>query len=113
MVYADVISIIYDSTKSIRKTAVKLGVSCSRIKKVLISSGIYSTARSREIEELYSSGMEATDIADTLKISRSCVNLYLPYTRPNYGSENPTKNASNIRECRKKKQKNVDLIRIR
>ena len=93
---------LYEQTQSIKATARHMGIAESTVKKILISAGVYETARSREIAELYQSGI--LEIAEDLGVSAWCVLCYLPYTRGSRLTPSDTINAQRIRECRARKK---------
>lgn len=49
---------------------------------------------------MHQRGMTIGDIAETLGISTKAVQIYLPYTKGTYLTENKSKNAQNIRNFR-------------
>lgn len=93
----------YDSLQSIKEVALKYNMSVAKVRKILISEGIYENETSRQVQKLHEAGKSADEIAVTLEISMSCVNMYLPYTKGAYGSAAPTKNALAIRKHRERK----------
>lgn len=94
----------YRVTKSIKRTAIDLGVSHGVVKKVLITAGIYETPLTKRIRELQASGMPQKDIADLLKISESSVNMNSRYCRGTYLDSNKSENAIHIKEWRERKK---------
>ena len=76
-------------------------LSISKIKKILIAGGLWTTERSRLVQELFSryiaEGVEQDAamkrIADELKVSRVSVSVNLPYCSVVYNLENRSKNA--------------------
>lgn len=94
----------YQHLGSIRAVAKKNNISESKVKKILISNGAYSTDLSERILGLHNQGKTAEEIEATLKITKKVINVYLPYCKGEYNSEHPTKNALNIRRTRNKKK---------
>lgn len=90
----------YDQCQSIAETGRHFGVSDHKIRRVLISAGVYMTAQSREILKLYEEGLSPEEIGERLKLSRSAVFSNLPYSKGQYNSDTPTENAIRIRKCR-------------
>ena len=94
-----------------------ISLSRSKIQKILITGGCWSTERSREVQRLYeeytapiaSGGKELTSdeairsIAAFLGISSVSVSINLPYQKTVYDLEDKTPNAKNIERWRKKK----------
>lgn len=93
---------LYEKTKSIKETARHTHIAESTVKKILISEGVYETARSREIAELYNAGKNVHEIAKELNLTETCISSYLPYTRGSYLTPSETVNAKKIRKFRKK-----------
>ena len=100
----DLIIQTYKQLDSIRGTAFKLDISNTKVKKVLISHGLYESDRSREIAELRKQGMSYQQVADTLGISPTCVYANTPYEKGMYDSDTPTINALRIRKHKEKKK---------
>ncbi len=90
----------YEQCQSIAETGRHFGVSDHKIRRVLISAGVYMTAQSREILKLYKEGLSPEEIGERLKLSRSAVFSNLPYSKGQYNSDTPTENAIRIRKCR-------------
>ena len=92
-------------------------LSSSKIRKILITGGCWTTERSREIAELYElyttskndggygllEDQAAKKIAEVLKVSIVTVNVNLPYQNVVYKLENRSKNA--VRCARYKERK--------
>lgn len=55
-------------------------------------------------DNIWKSGTYASveNIAEKLRVSKSTVSAYLPYTKGVYLGENPSSNALKIRKCRAK-----------
>ena len=97
---ADEIVSFYNQCQSIAETGRHFGVSDHKIRRVLISAGVYMTAQSKEILKLYNQGFTPEEIGERLKLSRSAVFSNLPYSKGQYNSDTPTENAIRIRKCR-------------
>lgn len=85
-------------------------LSISKIQKILVSGGCWTTARSREVQALYYKYIRSMDsktavkrIAKDLEISAVSVNVNLPYGKVIYGLENKSGNAKRIERGRRKK----------
>lgn len=92
----------YEHLGSLRAVAAKNDISESKVKKKLISHGAYHTELGDKIEKLHKKGRTIKEIAEILNISEKTVNVYLPYQKGEYKSDNPTENAIRIRKCRNK-----------
>lgn len=94
---------VYADRKSIKGVKKIVGVSDHRIRKVLTANGIIINVTHKKILEMHSKGIPIADIANTLRISESVVQSYLPPVRPIY-KINPSVNALRIKKCREKKK---------
>ena len=92
----------YNRRKSIRSTAMVLGISQCTVHKVLVGYGVIDTPLIRRISELRRIGMNQKQIAETIGISASCVNKNTPYERGSYLNPSATVNAERIRKSRAK-----------
>ena len=70
----------YKNTNSIKKTAKNMGVSEEKTKKILITAGLYTGGKYKEIKELLEKGKTVDEIAEQLKMSPKQVRIFLPYT---------------------------------
>ena len=95
----------YESEEGIRAASRKLDVSEVKIRKVLITMGVYETERTREIAKLWDQGLRYAEIAEVLGVSKSCVYANTPYEKGMYLGDNPTKNAIRVRRCKEKKKR--------
>lgn len=93
-------------------------LSRTKLQKILITGGCWTTERSREIQWLYeeytapeekngkgmSSKEAVREIAEHLEISTVAVNINLPYGKGVYDLENKSANALRIDRCRARKR---------
>lgn len=93
----------YEDAHSIKKVACEFNISMAKVKKILVSERAFESDTSKRVMALSVAGKSAQEIAETLSISKSCVNMYLPYKKGTYGSDAPTINALRIRKCRERK----------
>lgn len=96
------VSEAYKKYESLSETARHIGISVSKVRKILIILGEYENETSQIVMKLYNSGMTVNEIAKELDCSTTCVNSYLPYCKGLYNSVSPSQNALNIRIHRKK-----------
>lgn len=87
-------------------------LSTSKIRKILITGGCWTTERSREVASLYNKYAKkmkpeetVKKIATTLDVSIPTVCMNLPYGRVVYGIEGKTSNAKRCDKWRTAKQK--------
>ena len=95
----------YRECESIKECARKFQCSEKKVRRLLITTGEYSTPLSNQINDLYSQGLSCMEISEKLGMRAKTVQDYLPYTKGQYLAENPTDNAIRIRACRKRKSK--------
>lgn len=76
---------VYQKSKSIKKTAEEIGTSVIKVRRVLITEGLWSSPTSKKILNLYNQGLATKDIAKMLAYTEKNVQAYLPYSRGFYG----------------------------
>ena len=69
---------------SMRATAEKFGISAMKVKKILVTGGLFQTETTDEIQRLYANGLTVKQISEIKNISVSNVNSYLPYEKVIY-----------------------------
>ena len=104
----------HTSLASFQKQLEEMGMKLSRTKvqKILITGGCWTTERSREVQEMYGKlrkkGVEPKEavkqIAEELEISTVSVNINLPYDKTVYNLEDKTSNAKRIDRWRSKRK---------
>lgn len=92
----------YLDTESVVKTAEKNGVSVVKVRKVLITEGLWSSKTSEEINHYVSLGKSTEEIASILCTTEKAVQQYLPYTRGIYMGDNRSVAALNSEDYRKR-----------
>lgn len=85
--------------------AAEFGITALKARKLLITAGVYSTAVSRQVAELYAGGTEIDQIMKITGLSRASVHSYLPYTKILYKLDELSANAERIRLYRERKKK--------
>ena len=78
----------YEITGSVKKTAEELGTSVIKVRRVLITEGLWSSPTSRKIMELIEQGLSTREIADRLNYTEKNVQAFSPYTKGEYGKSN-------------------------
>ena len=99
--YNDIIQ-TYQEIGSVKETAKKLGTYPIKVRRVLITEGLWHSNTSVQIGSLYKGGLSATDIAKQLFISEKNVQSYLPYTRGQYGGDKRSEEAIRSDEYRER-----------
>lgn len=74
-----------------------------KVRKLLISSGVYQTDISIRINELYKSGKTIKEIQEIVGLSAASVSGYLPYQKTVYNLEVSTDVANRLRKYRNRK----------
>ena len=94
-------------TGSIKQTVEETGFNEYKVRRVLITLGLWKSQRSREIQELLDQRLKKEDIAKRLFLSIKGVESYMPYTRgAYYGKE--TRDSFDSRNYRKRMRTAVD-----
>ena len=92
-----------EDAPSLSYVAESLGISKPKARKLLITAGYYSTALSRQIQELQREGLRISEIMERTGLGQTSVHCYLPYSKGAYNLENPTLYAEQGRLYRKRK----------
>lgn len=79
---------VYLQTGSVKETAERLKTYPIKVRRVLITEGLWSSRTSEAIGTLWNQGMTVEKIAEELCLSEKNIQSYLPYTRGQYGGEN-------------------------
>lgn len=87
----------YLQTNSTKKTARELKISEVKVRRVLITCGLWQSPTSEQIEDLHKKGLSVKEIAQQLYMSEKNVQAYLPYARGTYGG--PDKTAEAVRSA--------------
>lgn len=106
--FMDEVAAYFRSTKdpktmpegSIRDTAIKFGLTRTKVQKILITTGDYKTKQTAEIQGLRNEGFSIKEIAETLGLSQATVSSSLPYTESFHGTAEPSDHAKAVREYR-------------
>lgn len=79
--------IIYEYKKGtpIKKIAKKFGISEVKVRRILITEGLWHSITSDEITNLVKDGFSAAEIADKLQKPLKTVQAYMPYSKGEYG----------------------------
>ena len=77
-------------------------LSTAKIRKILITGGLWSTERSREVAELFEQYGSVKRVAEELGLSPGLVITYLPYQKTVYDLEEKSGNAKRIDRWRER-----------
>ena len=103
----------YKRTGSISKTALQTEISSTKVRKILITEGLWSSARSLQIRELSDQGKSSSEIAETLEINIAMVQNYLPYEKGLYDEPEKTDTAIRSEKYRKRNRAYAQKTRSR
>ena len=98
--FSEEVEKMYALTLDINKTAKELGVSVGKVRKMLITLGLWSNYRSDQVGKLYNEGVTVSAIAEKLMISEKTVNAYLPYSKGDYLGDDRSDNALRLEKLR-------------
>ena len=90
----------YTLSRDVDETAKLLRVSSGKVRKMLITLGLWSNSRSEVVGSLYKGGLSPEEIANELDISIKTVNAYLPYSKGDYLGDDRSDNALRIEKMR-------------
>lgn len=99
----------YRSTNSILETAKNVGVSTVKVRKVLITEGLWESDTSNKIGKLLNQGYKTEEIAELLCISIKNVQAYMPYERGIYGGEQLSADAVRSGKYRNRMKKAAEM----
>ena len=94
-----------NASSGLNAVAAEFGITALKARKLLITAGVYSTALSRQVMELYNGGVQIDQIMKLTGLSRASVHSYLPYMKIPYKLKELSVNAERIRLYRERKQK--------
>ena len=99
----------YTTNNSILETAKATGVSTVKVRKILITEGLWESDTSIKIGELLNQGMTTEEIANTLYMTIKNVQAYIPYERCVYGGEELSKEAIRSDKYRNRMKKAASM----
>lgn len=91
---------LYKQEYSIKRISQQLNISVPKVRKILITLGLYESGHSAFIRKRLQDGASIPKIAAELGISEKAVNSHIPYSKGMYDAEYPSKNAIKIRKSR-------------
>ena len=87
----------------------ELELSPQKVKKFLITAGVYESEIADEVQQLREEGKSVQEIMQLMNLSMTSVNSYLPYTRPVYKTAQVSEVAERLQRFRKKEKAMADL----
>lgn len=92
--------------QELKEKGIKL--STAKIRKILISGGVWTTERSREVQELYEKYGSVARVAEELDVSDALVTMYLPYEKTVYDLEDKSGGAKRTEKWRERNKDDGD-----
>ena len=103
----------YKTGKTIRKIAKEKELSAVKVRKILITGGVFSSPLSTQIDALNKDGKKPSEIAIILNTTTANVNSYLPYERIIYKMEERSVEAARQQRYRdRKREKNNEELTL-
>ena len=107
----DTVVEMYDSGLSMRKIGTQLSLSQMKVRKILITTGAYTSQRCEEIHDYYQNGYSVEDIAEIFHMTQSNVYSYLAYETVIYNLDEKSVNADRQARYRERKKQNTIIIK--
>ncbi len=95
---------VSDEHRQLKELAEDFGLSTNKIRKILITAGVFETDTSLLVNKLYSEGKSVSDIQKSTGLCASSVRGYLPYRKSVYNMEVKTLLAERLIRYRKRKR---------
>lgn len=74
---------IYEESDSLRMLAAEMNITLLKLRKLLITAGIFTSDICAEVNELYQAGKKIPEIMELTGLSRASVHSYLPLYKRN------------------------------
>lgn len=94
----------YEENGALKQTAEEFNMSALKIRKLLITAGVYGNDISDVVNKLYEQGKTVAEIQQITGLGKSSVNGYLPYTKVVYKPEELSLNAERIHVFRSRQK---------
>lgn len=92
----------YEHTKSIGALATEFGMSQLKIRKLLITAGVFTSDICKQINELHAVGESTDKIIEITGLSHASVSSYLPYEKGVYNAKAMSSNAMRCKSYRER-----------
>lgn len=96
---------VYEESDSLRMLAAELNISLLKLRKLLITAGIFTSDICTEVNELHQAGKKIPEIMEHTGLSRASVHSYLPYIKGIYNAEEISLNAERCLAYRIRQEK--------
>ena len=97
----------YKQTGSVDRTAALCDTYAIKVRKVLITEGLWHSKKSDAVNALRERGYSAAEIAVTLGMDEKNVQFYLPYTE-RYLSSDKSASTARVRDWRERERKTAE-----
>ena len=97
----------YKQTGSVDRTAELCNTYAIKVRKVLITEGLWHSKKSDAVNALRERGYSAAEIAETLGMDEKNVQFYLPYTE-SYLSSDKSASSTRVRDFRQRERKTAE-----
>lgn len=98
----------FKNNSSVIEIAKKMQISVVKVRRILITEGLWSSRSSDEIGKLYKENYTVKEIAEKLHMTEKNVQAYLPYSKGLYGLDNKSESAAWSDDFRKRKKRAAD-----
>ena len=104
----------FKRTGSVKKVVENLNSNTIKVRRVLITEGLWESKSSRSVGELFAQGKSVKEIAEILCMSEKNVQSYIPYTRGAYGGtkSNDAERSGNYRNRKKQAADNLVSMHV-
>lgn len=108
--YVDTVTEFYQAqavqgeSQSLRSVADEFNTTILKVRKVLITSGVFQSDTSAKVQQLFSDGKTIPEIQVEMQLSRASVYSYLPYMKTIYNAKELSANAQRLRTYRERKR---------
>lgn len=89
---------------SLRSVADEFDTTILKIRKVLITAGVFQSETGEQVQLLYEEGKTIPEIQKELRLSRASVYSYLPYVKTIYNANEVSANAERLKNYRKRRK---------
>ncbi|MCC8104651.1 MAG: glycosyltransferase family 69 protein [Clostridiales bacterium] len=94
---------MYTEKKSLREIADALSLNPIKVRKLLITAGVYESDVADEVNRLRKKGRTVGEIMHATGLSKASVNSYLPYTKVPYKAGEVSANADRVKKYQERK----------
>jgi len=94
----------YQNCKSLKKIAAELNISEVKVRRILITAGLWRSKTSDAVKELLDQNLTVAEVAEKLCMSEKNVQAYMPYKKGTYDVENMSDSAIRSRLYRNRCQ---------